>query len=82
MRHVHILTINIIAAIANNVTETTTIQVKKQTRDELRAIGSMGDDYNSVIEKLIREHNRNKLVEHSKRVVEERIDEFVSIDEL
>lgn len=82
MRHVHILTINIIAAITNNVTETTTIQVKKQTRDELRAIGSMGDDYNSVIEKLIREHNRNKLVERSKRVVEERIDEFVSIDEL
>lgn len=64
------------------MTETTTIQVKKQTRDELRAIGSMGDDYNSVIEKLIQEHNRNKLVEYSKRVVEENIDEFVSIDEL
>jgi len=64
------------------VTETTTIQVKKQTRDELRAIGPMGDDYDSVIEKLIREHNRNKLIEHSKQVVEENIDEFVSIDEL
>ena len=64
------------------MTETTTIQVKKQTRDELRAIGSMGDDYNAVIEKLIREHNRNKLVEYSKRVVEEHIDEFVSVDEL
>jgi hypothetical protein len=64
------------------VNETTTIQVKKQTRDELRAIGSMGDDYNAVIENLIREHNRNKLVEHSKRAVEEHIDEFVSIDEL
>jgi hypothetical protein len=51
-----ILTINTISIIANNVTETTTIQVKKQTRDELRAIGSMGDDYNAVIEKLIREH--------------------------
>jgi hypothetical protein len=64
------------------VTETTTIQIRKQTRDELRAIGSMGDDYNSVIEKLIQEHNRNKLVEYSRRAVEEHIDEFVSIDEL
>lgn len=76
------LAINTITAIAYNMTETTTIQVKKQTRDELRAIGSMGDDYNAVIEKLIREHNRNKLVEYSKRVVEEHIDEFVSVDEL
>jgi hypothetical protein len=54
-------TISIIVAIIDNVTETTTIQIKKQTRDELRAIGSMGDDYNSVIEKLIKEHNRNSL---------------------
>ena len=36
----------------------------------------MSDDYNSVIEKLIREHNLNKLVEYSRRAVEENIDEF------
>jgi hypothetical protein len=64
------------------MTETTTIQIKKHTRDELRAIGSMGEDYNSVIEKLILEHNRNKLVEYSRRVIEEHIEEFVNIDEL
>ncbi len=74
--------INTIADIAENMAETTTIQVKTKTRDELRAIGLMGDDYNSVIEKLIQEHNRNKLVEYSRKMVEEHEDEFVSIDEL
>ncbi len=74
--------INTILDIAKNMTETTTIQVKTTTRDELRSIGSMGDDYNSVIEKLIREHNRNKLVEYSRKIVEEHENEFVSIDEL
>ncbi|TGC06965.1 hypothetical protein CUN85_12200 [Methanolobus halotolerans] len=62
--------------------ETTTIQVKKITRDALRSIGHMGEDYNTVIELLIREHNRNELVEYSRNVVAERKDEFVSIDEL
>jgi len=38
------------------MSETTTIQVTRQTRDELKKIGSMGDDYNAVIEKLIREY--------------------------
>ncbi|WP_268921647.1 hypothetical protein [Methanolobus halotolerans] len=42
----------------------------------------MGEDYNTVIELLIREHNRNELVEYSRNVVAERKDEFVSIDEL
>ncbi len=74
--------INTIANITKSMAETTTIQVKTKTRDELRAIGSMGDDYNNVIEKLIREHNRNKLVEYSRKMVEEHEDEFVNIDEL
>ena len=55
----------------------TTIQVKTNTRDALRKIGQMGDDYNTVIE-----HNRNSLVEHGKQVVEERKNEFVNIDDL
>ena len=62
--------------------ETTTIQIQTDTRDSLREIGSMGDDYNSVIEKLIRDHNSHRLVEYSRKIVEERKDEFVSIDEL
>ena len=61
---------------------TTTIQITTDTRDTLRTIGSMGDDYNTVIEMLIMEHNRDKLVEHSKRIVEERKDEFVNLNEL
>lgn len=60
----------------------TTIQVKKDVRDELKELGTMDDDYNSVIEKLIREHNRKKLVEHSQKIVEERKEDFVDIDEL
>ena len=32
---------------------TTTIQLKTNTRDALREIGHMGDDYNTVIENLI-----------------------------
>ncbi len=61
---------------------TTTIQIKKEVRDELKKVGNMDDDYNSVIEKLIREHNRNKLVEYSRKVVKERKEDFVSLDEL
>jgi len=60
----------------------TTIQVKKEVRDELKKLGSMDDDYNSVIEKLIREHNRNMLVEHGRKIVEERKEDFVDIDEI
>ncbi|MGP8329348.1 MAG: hypothetical protein ACT6FF_03370 [Methanosarcinaceae archaeon] len=60
---------------------TTTIQVNTTTRDTLREIGHMGDDYNTVIERLIVEHNRNSLVEHSKQIVEERKNEFVIIDD-
>ncbi len=61
---------------------TTTIQIKTETRDTLREIGHMGDDYNTVIENLIIEHNRYSLVEHGKQVVEERKKEFVNIDDL
>ena len=64
------------------MSSTTTIQITTDTRDTLRTIGSMGDDYNTVIEMLIMEHNRDKLVEHSKRIVEERKDEFVNLNEL
>ncbi len=65
-----------------DMAETTTIQITKQTRDQLRAIGSMGDDYNNVIEKLIIEHNRNRLAEYGQKIVNENKEKFVSIDEL
>ena len=78
----HIQTISTIAIIMKDMAETTTIQITKQTRDQLRAIGSMGDDYNTVIEKLIIEHNRNRLAEYGQKVVKENKEKFVSIDEL
>ena len=61
---------------------TTTIQVKTNTRNTLRKIGHMGDDYNAVIERLIVEHNRNNLVEHGKQIIEEHKNDFVNIDDL
>lgn len=60
----------------------TTIQIKSSVRDELKKLGDMDDDYNSVIERLIREHNRNRLVDYSKKVVKERKEDFVDINEL
>lgn len=64
------------------MTETTTIQITTETRDELRTIGKMGDDYNKVIRMLIAEHNCNQLIEEGERLIREHRDEFVSIDDL
>lgn len=76
-------------AIVVIMSETTTIQVTKQTRDELKRIGSMGDDYNAVIEKLIREYKDHehksridRLAEEADEFIKEHRDEFVSIDGL
>ncbi|WP_129598197.1 hypothetical protein [Methanohalophilus profundi] len=60
----------------------TTIQIKVETRDALRETGSMGDDYNSVIENLIIEHNRNSFLEYSRKIVTDRKEEFISVDEI
>jgi hypothetical protein len=74
--------INTIIAIVTIMSETTTIQISKDTRDELKTIGKMGDDYNTVIRKLIHEHNCNKLIDEGNRLIREHRDEFVSIDDL
>jgi predicted CopG family antitoxin len=67
------------------MSETTTIQIKKETRDALKEIGSMGDDYNKVIQKLIEEHKRRNLekdIEKWDKLIKEHPEEFVSLDEL
>ena len=74
--------INTIIAIVTIMSETTTIQISKDTRDELKTIGKMGDDYNTVIRKLIHEHNCNKLIDEGDRLIREHRDEFVGIDDL
>lgn len=64
------------------MSETTTIQITTETRDDLRSIGKMGDDYNTVIRKLIMEHNCNQLIEEGDKLIREHRDEFVNIDDL
>lgn len=64
------------------MSDTTTIRIGVDTRDTLRELGNLGDDYNSVIDRLIREHNRENLVKYSRKVVEERKEDFVDIDDL
>ena len=64
------------------MSETTTIRISVDTRESLRKLGNLGDDYDSVIDRLIREHNRDNLVRYSKKIVEERKEEFVDLDEL
>jgi len=71
------------------MSETTTIQITKKTREALKEIGSMGDDYNRVIEKLIAEYriniarqNIDKTVEEGERLYKEHPEEFVSVDDL
>lgn len=81
--------INAIIAIVCIMSETTTIQITKKTREALKEIGSMGDDYNKVIEKLIAEYrinttrqNIDKTVEEGERLYKDHPEEFVSVDDL
>jgi hypothetical protein len=64
------------------MSEITTIQIRTDTRDELKRIGSMGDDYNSVIQRLIQEHNANKVIAYADRYIEENKEKFVNINDL
>ncbi len=64
------------------MSETTTIRIMVDTRDQLKQLGNIGDDYNAVIDRLIREHHRENLVRYSKKIVEERRGDFVDIDDL
>jgi len=67
------------------MSENTKIQIAKETRDALKEIGSMGDDYNKVIQKLINEHKRQNLerdIEKWDKLIKEYPEQFVSLDEL
>lgn len=68
---------------------TTTIRITTDTRDELRAIGKMGDDYEKVIRRLIEEHKEHlnrlkidRIAEDAKKHFEEHRDEYVSVNDL
>lgn len=62
--------------------EITTIQITKDTRDQLRELGKMSEDYNSVIRRLIAEHNLDKLIEEGEKRIKEHRDKFVDINDL
>ena len=64
------------------MSETTTIRISTETRDGLKELGSIGEDYDKVIDRLIREHNREYLVNYSRKIVEERREDFVDINDL
>lgn len=75
-------TINAILAIVSIMAETTTIQITTDTRDQLRELGKMGEDYNTVIRRLIAEYNLDRLIEKGEKRIKEHRDKFVDINDL
>ena len=43
--------------------ETTTIQLTKSTQEKLKSVGTMADTYDSLIRRLIEEHERMKRID-------------------
>jgi hypothetical protein len=64
------------------MTEITNIQITVETRDQLRELGEKGEDYNTVIRRLIAEHNLDKLIEKGEKRIKEHRDKFVNISDL
>jgi len=62
------------------VSTLTTIQVQKETREELREFGKKGETYEDVIKKLMEIAKRVEFFEDIDRILE--TEEFVSLDEI
>ncbi len=58
----------------------TTIQLQKETREELREFGKKGETYEDVIKKLMEIAKRVEFFEDIDRILE--TEEFVSLDEI
>lgn len=43
------------------VDETTTISISKKTREELGKLGTVDDDMDSIIQKLLKSYNKRKV---------------------
>lgn len=41
------------------MTKTSTIRISEETKNALKKLGTMDDSYNTVISRLINEHNEN-----------------------
>ena len=62
------------------MTETTTIPIKKTTRDELKKLGRKGETYDSILQKLIILAEKEGFYRDHTRILEE--EEFFPLDEL
>jgi hypothetical protein len=62
------------------LTSLTTIQLQKETREELREFGKKGETYEDVIKKLMEIAKRVEFFEDIDRILEN--EEFVSLDEI
>jgi len=58
----------------------TTIQIRKETRSELKEFGKMGETYDKVIHKLMENARKVAFFEDLDRIIEG--EEFVSLDDL
>ena len=62
------------------MSEATTIQISKETREELRTFGKKGETYDEVIHKLMEAAKRLAFFEEIDRILE--TEEFVPLDEV
>ncbi len=58
--------------------ETTTVPIRKDTRDRLKTIGQKGETYDEIIVKLIEIAEQVDFFKKQKRILEE--DEFLPLD--
>jgi len=63
-----------------NMSEITTIPIKKTTRDELKKLGRKGETYDIILRKLIKLAEKEGFHREHKRILEE--EEFFPLDEL
>ncbi len=60
--------------------DTTTISLRKETRDILRKLGSKGQTYDEVIRELVEKASIKELDARWNRILDE--EEFIPLDEL
>lgn len=58
----------------------TTIQIEKETREELKKLGQKGETYNDILERMIELAEKEKFFLEQKKILES--DEFVDLDEI
>ncbi len=64
----------------HGMADTTTISLRKETKEILRKLGSKGQTYDEVIRELVEKASIKELDTHWNRILEE--EEFIPLDEL